>query len=90
MTFEERLDRIAAKHEALAESVELLAHQQLDFFAKMESWQGEMRVWQEKHDRNQEKNEILLAHVLESIGTLARVSRDHERRISDLEGPRPS
>ena len=89
MTFEERLDRIAARHEALAQSAELLMHQQEEFRANLLEWQREMRVWQEKHERNQEKNEVLLAHLLESMGALARVARDHEGRISDLEGPRP-
>ena len=34
----------------------------------------------------QQKNEVLMTHVLESIDSLARIAHAHERRISDLEG----
>jgi hypothetical protein len=36
----------------------------------------------------QEKNQILMAQVLENIASLARIAHVHERRISDLEGGR--
>ena len=60
MTIEERLDRLTERHEALTQTVELLA-------------------------QSQQKNEVLMAQVLESINSLARIAQAHERRISDLE-----
>jgi hypothetical protein len=74
MTIDERLDRLTERHEALTQSVELLVHQQRDWQATVEKWQ--------------EKNQLLLAGVLESVDSLARIAHLHERRISDLEGGR--
>ena len=53
MNFEELLDRLVERHEALTLSVELIAHLQLDY---------------EKRNQIQiEKNQILMTQVLESI-----------------------
>ena len=35
--------------------------------------------------QSQHKNEVLMAQILESINSPARISRVHEQRISDLE-----
>jgi uncharacterized phage-like protein YoqJ len=59
MSIDERLERLTERHEALTQTVELMAHQQ--------------REWQEK-------NQILMAQVLESIDSLARIAQSHERR----------
>ena len=72
MTTDERLDRLIERHEALTQTVELMAHQQREWVEKNEGW------W--------EKNQVLTTHVLESIDSLARIAQTHERRISDLEG----
>ena len=64
MNIDERLDRLTERHEALTQTVELLA-------------------------QSQQKNEILMAQVLESINSLARIAHAHERRISDLERHQP-
>jgi len=61
--------------EALAQSVELIAHMQMKN--------------EEAHQKNEvllEKNQVLLAHVIESVDSLARIAHTHEQRISDLEG----
>jgi hypothetical protein len=71
MSIDERLERLTERHEALTQTVELMIHQQ--------------REWWEKAEKRQEKNEILMAQVLESIDSLARIAHVHERRISDLE-----
>ena len=70
MDFEERLDRIAQRHEALAQSVELIAHMQ------------------EENAKAQAKTEIMLAQVVESVGSLARIAHAHENRITNLEDRR--
>jgi hypothetical protein len=36
----------------------------------------------------QEKNEVLLGHVMESIDSLARIAHAHENRITGLEDQR--
>ena len=61
MTIDERLERLTERHEALTQTVELMAHQR-------------------------QKNEVLMAHILESIDTLARIAHTHEQRLSKLEG----
>jgi hypothetical protein len=63
MDIDQRLDKLAERHEALTQSVELIA-------------------------RMQEKNEVLLGHVMESIDSLARIAHAHENRITGLEDQR--
>jgi hypothetical protein len=53
--------------EALAQSVELIAHMQM------------------KNEEAHQKNEVLLANVIESVNSLARIAHAHEQRISGLE-----
>jgi hypothetical protein len=74
MNFDERMDRLTERHEALTQSVELLFHAQ------------------DRHDKQldrleqmQAKNETLMAQVMESISSLARIAHAHENRISRLE-----
>ena len=73
MTFEERLDRLVDRHEALTQSVEIIAHLQLDY--------------EKKNQIQIEKNQVLMTQVLESINSLARIAHAHEQRISNLERP---
>lgn len=81
MTIDERLDRLTERHEALTQTVELMVHQQQEW------WEKNLQ-WQERAEERQEKNEILMAHVLESIDSLARIAHVHERRITGLDGQR--
>ena len=74
MSFDERMDRIAERHAALAQTVELLGRMQQDFG----------RATEDAH----RKNQVLMTQVLESIDSLARIAHPHEHRISDLEGGR--
>jgi hypothetical protein len=77
MDIDQRLDKLAERHEALTQSVELIARMQ----AKNE----------EAHQRNEvllEKNQVLIAHVMESIDSLARIAHAHEQRITGLEDQR--
>ena len=60
MTIDERLDRLTERHEALTQTVELMAHEQREWWARNEQWS--------------KKNQILMAHVLESIDSLARIA----------------
>jgi hypothetical protein len=78
MTIEERFDRLTERHEAMAQTLELWI--QLVREAH-HSHEEAMR----RHDEAIQKTQVLLASVVESIDTLARVAHVHERRISDLE-----
>ena len=74
MDIDDRLQEIAERHAALAQTVELIAQMQLKN--------------EEAHLKNEEaqhKNEILLAQVMDSVGSLARIAHVHERRITNLE-----
>jgi hypothetical protein len=77
MDFEERLDRIAQRHEALALTVELIGHMQAE----------NERAWG-KLAKAQEKNEVMMAQLMESVGSLARIAHIHEQRITNLEDRR--
>ena len=52
MDIDQRLDKLAERHEALTQSVELIARMQ------------------QKNEEAHQKNEVLLAHVMESIDSL--------------------
>ena len=75
MTIDERLDRLTERHEALTQTVELMAHMQ--------------REHEEQQKEHDEKNQRLMADVIESINSLARIAHAHEQRISGLERPQP-
>lgn len=62
-----RLDRLTEKHEALSESLEIIAGMQRD------------------NETRQQKNEVMLAQVIEAIHSLARIAESHERRLDGLE-----
>ena len=66
-TIDERLDRLTERHEALAQSLELLVHET------------------QKLAESQVKTEKLVAEVVESINSLARIAHAHENRITHLE-----
>ena len=74
---DERLDRLTERHEALTHTVELLAGMHQDLASKHLDLA-----------RMQQKNEALMAQVLEAINSLARIAQAHERRLEDLESHR--
>ena len=102
MTIDERLDRLAARHEALTQSVELLVHSQHEAFARYDAmmakheaaWERNDVAWErndaawERNDDAMAKTQTMLAQVVGSIDSLARIAHAHERRISDLEDGR--
>ena len=68
------MDKLTARHEALTQSMELLFNAQ-DRHDKQFDRLEQMQV----------KNETLMAQVMESISSLARIAHAHESRISGLE-----
>jgi len=102
MDIDQRLDKLAERHEALSQSVELLLHTQREAFEKYDVLFQKYDVLFEKHDaafqkydvafeKNEAamaKNQVLLSQVVESIDSLARIAHAHEQRITGLEDRR--
>lgn len=74
MTFEERMDRLVERHEALAQSVEM--HNAM--LMRIEAGQHEHKV-AIQHQRE------MLDGLLQAIDRLLRIADRHETRISSLE-----
>ena len=88
MTFEERIDRLTERHEALAQSVELVARNNIDLQASMVDMQAGMVDLQastmELRSLNKHSSEMLDGLLL-ATDRLVRVSEAHEGRITKLE-----
>lgn len=72
MTFDERLGRLAERHEALTQSRELFQHDMAEMPAAVA-------------ERDAKYNERF-SRVLDVVETLAATAHNHERRIERLEG----
>lgn len=82
MTIDERLERLTERHEALAQTVELLAIETRELRSAI----GDLRVSQEKADQQILKITTAIELDAENIRTLARIAESHERRLTHLEG----
>jgi hypothetical protein len=71
MTFEERFELIAQRHQALAETVEIIA--------------GMHREAERREQERDAKYNERFTRVLDVVEQLASVVQSHERRIQDLE-----
>jgi hypothetical protein len=67
MTFEERIDRLTERHEALTQTVELIVHSQRD----AEKRHNEAI---QKIEEVQAKTQVMIVQMVESIDSLARVA----------------
>jgi hypothetical protein len=74
MTIDERLERLADRHEALSHTVELL-------IADGEKTGERIRALAIIADQN----EVRAARMMEAITSLARTVETHEHRLGDLE-----
>lgn len=74
MNIDERLDRLAERHEALRRAVERIGH----LPQKNEEVQRQNEILLEK-------NQIRIAEIKQSVNSLARIAHARERRGSDLE-----
>ncbi len=72
MTIDERLDRLVERHEALAQSLELLHASTMDLRASVEAQAA-------AHDR-------YLATLMSAISKLLDTATNHERHLTRLEG----
>jgi hypothetical protein len=75
MSFEERIDRLTERHEALAQSVEM--HNSM--LTRLEA------LHQDQLLQNQHQREMMNA-LMEATSKLPRTAEQHESRIRDLEG----
>ena len=74
MSIDERLDRLTERHEALTQTVELVA--------------GMQRENEERFARNEERfarTEARLAQLMDTMNRLANIIIAHEQRLEDLE-----
>jgi len=85
MSIDERL-------EALTQTVELMAHMHKSDYDRNEeahrrNEEAQMRnvEAQRRNDEAQAKNQTLMAQVMESVSSLARIAYAHEQRITELE-----
>jgi hypothetical protein len=67
MNIDQRLDRLTERHEALTQTLEIIAGMQ------------------KKNEEAHQKNEALMARVVETIESVARIVHAHEQRITRLE-----
>jgi hypothetical protein len=72
MTIDERLEKLAERHESLAQAVELMV---------MENRERDARL----AERDTKIGDLII-QVVESVQKLAIVAGSHERRITHLEG----
>lgn len=72
MNIDERLDRLTERHEALTQTVELLARQAQETERRLAS--------------QSEQTERRLDRIADFLDRLGRIVEGHERRISGLEG----
>ncbi len=77
MNIDERLERLAERHEALRRAVERLGH----LPQKNEEAQRQNEILLDK-------NQIRIAEIKQSVDSLARIAHARERRGSDLEDGR--
>lgn len=95
MTFEERIDRLTERHEALAQSLELLAlevrenSQAAKALLEASARQAETSA---RHEDRLGKQEALIAQILEAtarnnetVANLALIARVHSERLARLE-----
>lgn len=75
MTIDERLEKLAERHESLTQAVELMAGMQRENEKQIEKLAGTVGQLVEMARQDGE-----------NIRALARISEMHERRLTDLEG----
>jgi len=78
MSFEERLELIAQRHQALAETVEIVAGMQREAERREQERDAKLAKRDAKYNER-------FTRVLDVVEQLASVVQSHERRIQDLE-----
>jgi hypothetical protein len=85
MTIDERLEALTARHEALAQTLELTAAMQQDserrWEQRFERWEQRFQLWDQRFD----KIATALQQDGENIRALARVAELQHERLSRIE-----
>jgi hypothetical protein len=81
VTFEESLERLRERHEALTQTVELIAADNRQFAI-------ENRKMFEEIARENRQRDKRLGEIMEGLARLVHVAEIHEQRIERLEGGR--
>ena len=96
MTFEERIDRLTERHDAMAQSLELWIATSREHFGRHEEWATGHEQLLDRHQRILEQNSLNLGHLdakidrlTDKIDVLASIALSHESRIGRLESGPP-
>jgi hypothetical protein len=79
---DERIDRLVARHEALAQSLELLTAD----VRSLQSSVADLAETARRHDQNLGRHDKYLGTIMEATSQLLQVAQIHERRRTRLEG----
>jgi uncharacterized protein YjgD (DUF1641 family) len=92
MTIDERLEKLAERHEALAQAMELNASLQRDHDQRIRQAIEALASLQSEHERRTDRAmEKLIASqsgMMDAITRLANIVADHDIRLDNLEGRR--
>lgn len=96
MTFEERIERLTERHDAMAQSLELWIATSREQFGHHEQWITSHEQLLDRHQLILEQNSLDLGHLdakierlTDKIDVLASIALSHESRIGQLEGGAP-
>ena len=79
---DERIDRLVVRHEALAQSLELLTAD----VRSLQSSVADLAETARRHDQNLGRHDQYLGTIMEATSQLLQVAQIHERRLTRLEG----
>ena len=86
--FDRRLDRIAERHEALAQTVEIIAGMQRASEERLARYDENLARYDERFARYDElfaKNEVRLGQLMDTMNRLANIVVAHDQRLDNLE-----
>lgn len=89
MNIDERLEKLTERHEALTQTVELIASMQRDtqvVVERMLSIERETQLAIERMASIQTDTQTAIGRIVTVIESLAEIVRSHENRINRLEG----
>lgn len=85
MTIDERLEALAARHEALAQSVELLAHTVHELSTSTDEKFQLLAAGIVQLADSQQHTEERLTRLIDVVASIAKVTQTHAERIDGLE-----
>jgi len=92
MNIDERLEKLAERHEALSQTLELMAHMHRDFETAQNQLMREtgqkisaLAILAEQNEVRAGQMQAAMTRMMESIDRLAHIADIHEHRITGLE-----